>query len=494
MRVLGVARVSTKEQATDAHFSFLSQRTRIADYAQTRGWELVDVIEYVQSGGSNRRELRDILRRVEADRIECVVVNELDRLARDMVSTMLFLEELQRVGCRFASVSDDLDLTTPDGELKMMMLAMFAHYFRRQLSRKVKGGQAERAKQGKRHGERPFGYQPAGDSWAIDSQESEVVQQVYQWYLHEQQGFRAIAKRLNETQVPGQKGRIGTWDARTIERMLRREVYAGDIIYQKWVQTTDREGHRHTQRQTPQIVRDSHPAIIDRETWNATQARLAVRQSLGHRPQHSPYLLSGLVSCGLCGAAMVVLRTGHRRPDGSRDPVYCCRAYHTKGACSTATKIPLDDLEHAVLGALRAELQQVQQHPTPDQIAHWLADDPAVAQAQRDRRQTEQRLQAIPGMLARAEEMTLQGVYTIDEYRSTKSRLQAEQARLQAALQQSLLLPVDAHAVSARLQSLVATFEEVLAGDPDVGRSWIQSLVERIRCHPGRHIEVTWRS
>lgn len=46
----------------------------------------------------------------------------------------MFLKDLQRVRGRFASVSDDLDLTTPDGELKMMMLAMFAPYFCRQSS------------------------------------------------------------------------------------------------------------------------------------------------------------------------------------------------------------------------------------------------------------------------------------------------------------------------------------------------------------------------
>lgn len=493
MRVLGVARVSTKEQATDAHFSFLSQRTRIEEYVGSRHWELVDIVEYVQSGGSNRRELREILARVEREHIECIVVNELDRLARDMVSTMLFLEDLQRVSCRFASVSDDLDLTTPDGELKMMMLAMFAHYFRRQLSRKVKGGQAERAKQGKRHGERPYGYQPHGDSWALDPEESVVVRQVYHWYLHDQLGFRAIAKRLNARQTPGQRGRAGTWDARTVERMLRREAYVGDTIYQKWIQHRDREGHVHQTRQTPQIVRNSHPALIDRETWEAAQQRLAVRKTVGRRSHDSPYLLSGLVRCGACGTSMVVLRTGRRRSDGTRDPVYCCRAYHVKGLCSTATKIALEDLEQAVLATLRDELAQTQNQPTPAQVAAWLGDDPAVAQAQTERRQAEQRIAAIPGMLARAEEMTLQGAYTIEEYRKTKRRLEDERERLEDVLRQPLPITLEPQAVSRRLTSLVSQFEEVLSGDPKEGRPWVQTLIETITCYPERRIEVTWR-
>jgi site-specific DNA recombinase len=493
MRVLGISRVSTKEQATDAHFSFLAQRTRIQEYVAARHGELVDIVEYVQSGGSNRRELREILARVEREQIECIVVNELDRLARDMVSTMLFLEDLQRVGCRFASVSDDLDLTTPDGELKMMMLAMFAHYFRRQLSRKVKGGQAERAKQGKRHGERPYGYRADGDYWAIEADEAAIVRQVYHWYLNDHLGFRAIAKRLNAQGVLGQKGRLGTWDARTVERMLRREAYAGDTIYQKWIQQPDREGHRHLKRNTPQVVRDTHPAIIDRSTWNAAQERLAVRKSLGRRTHDSPYLLSGLVRCGDCGGSMVVLRTGRRGTDGTRDPVYCCRAYHTKGLCSTATKIPLADLEDAVLWALRTELTHAQEQPTPDQVAVWLGDDPVVVQAQAERRKAEQRLTAIPSMLARAEEMTLQGAYTIDEYRTTKQRLEEERERLQGIVNQPLPTTADSGAVARRLQQLIDHYEDVLVGNPAEGRPWVQGLIDTVVCYPERRIEVTWR-
>ena len=152
MEALGCPLLPPQEQADGDRFSIPHQRQRITDYCLQRGCELVDIVEYVQSGGSNYPELQDILRQVQKDHIRVVVVNELDRLARDMVTTLLFLEDLQKVGCRFAAVADDLDLTTPDGELKMMILSVFAHYFRKQLARKVKGGLAERARQGKHHG------------------------------------------------------------------------------------------------------------------------------------------------------------------------------------------------------------------------------------------------------------------------------------------------------------------------------------------------------
>lgn len=39
MRVLGVSRVSTKEQTTHGHFSFMGLGTRIEEYVAARSWE-----------------------------------------------------------------------------------------------------------------------------------------------------------------------------------------------------------------------------------------------------------------------------------------------------------------------------------------------------------------------------------------------------------------------------------------------------------------------
>ncbi|PSR24244.1 MAG: hypothetical protein C7B47_15350 [Sulfobacillus thermosulfidooxidans] len=227
MRALGVARVSTQEQATGDRFSIPHQRQRITEYCIQRGWDLVDVVEYVQSGGSNYRELQEILARVDHEQIRVVVVNELDRLARDMVSTLLFLEDLQKVGCRFAAVADDLDLTTPDGELKMMILSVFAHYFRKQLARKVKGGLAERARHGKHHGGRPpYGFQFNGDKLEPHPEQAPVVRQIYEWYVHEGLGAREIAKRLNVQGIPTQTGR-SQWASTEILRLLRKPANVG---------------------------------------------------------------------------------------------------------------------------------------------------------------------------------------------------------------------------------------------------------------------------
>ncbi|AUW92697.1 hypothetical protein BXT84_00930 [Sulfobacillus thermotolerans] len=429
MRALGVARVSTQEQATGDRFSIPHQRQRITDYCVQRNWDLIDVVEYVQSGGSNYRELQEILQRVEREHIRVVVVNELDRLARDMVSTLLFLEDLQRVGCRFAGVADDLDLTTPDGELKMMILSVFAHYFRKQLARKVKGGLEERARQGKHHGGRPpYGFRFAGDKLEPHPDQAPVVRQIYAWYVHEGIGGREIAKRLNQQEIPTQTG-TSQWGAPEILRLLRRPANAGDLQHGALEFFKERTGVTHKRhRDEPLIVPDAHPALVDRATWEAAQRILQARGQHSGRQADSPYLLSGLVYCGYCGKPMTVIKGGR-----GRKPRYTCRAYHMQGLCQPNT-VAVDAVETAVVEDWLTRMA----HPTAAEVQAWAEWKIAQEHNQRDTRREHQRLTRrlddIQTMRTRAEDALLQGAFTIPQYKEALARIDHEEARITARL------------------------------------------------------------
>ncbi|WP_020374978.1 recombinase family protein [Sulfobacillus thermosulfidooxidans] len=431
MRALGVARVSTQEQATGDRFSIPHQRQRITEYCIQRGWDLVDVVEYVQSGGSNYRELQEILARVDHEQIRVVVVNELDRLARDMVSTLLFLEDLQKVGCRFAAVADDLDLTTPDGELKMMILSVFAHYFRKQLARKVKGGLAERARHGKHHGGRPpYGFQFNGDKLEPHPEQAPVVRQIYEWYVHEGLGAREIAKRLNVQGIPTQTGR-SQWASTEILRLLRKPANVGDLQHGALEFYKERTGVTHKRhREDAVIIRDAHPAIVDRVTWETAQRIMQSRGQRSGRSADSPYLLSGLVFCGYCGKPMTVIKGGR-----NRQPRYSCRSYHMSGLCQPNT-VPVAEVEQAVVDHWLQHMAQ----PTPSEIQAWaewkIGQDRTYDETLRERHRLERRLDELRTMRQRAEDALLQGVFTIPQFQEAQTRLDQEKERIQGRLQQ----------------------------------------------------------
>jgi DNA invertase Pin-like site-specific DNA recombinase len=477
LRALGICRVSTAEQARDTHFSLGHQRRVIAEYCARQGWELVDAVEYVQSGGSNQTELAQILSRVQGEHMHVVVVAELDRLARDMVTTLTFIETLQAQHVGFVSVADQLDLTTPEGELRMMMLSMFAHYFRRQLSHKVRGGQEERFRAGKRHGERPYGYRAAGDTWAIDPEEAAVVRQVYRWYLDDDLGQRAIAKRLNAMGIKTQRGRIGAWDARTIGNMLRREAYCGDTIYQKWRYTRDRRGHLHQTIQTPSIRRDTHPAIIDRRNWERVQARMRDKAHLGPRGQKVARIFSGLCRCGVCGTSMSINR-GH----------YVCRGYITKGTCSRATAIPQTVLEQRVLEALTSLAHAVVR---PEDCAVWIPYDGEWQRWLLGRQQAARERERIAERLRHAQDALLEGTLTGAEYREIATRLRQDDAALARF---DVPLPESCQtSVHQAIQALMVEIQAAQAGQAVLTtRQHVQQVCRQIVVAPDGSIAVSW--
>ncbi len=484
MRALGVARVSTQEQAQGDRFSIPHQRQRIAEYCVQREWDLVDVIEYVQSGGSNYRDLQNILKRVQTEHIQVIVVNELDRLARDMVSTLLFLEDLQKVSCRFAAVADDMDLTTPDGELKMMILSVFAHYFRKQLARKVKGGLAERARQGKHHGGRPpYGFVFEGDKLAPHPEQAAVVRQIYAWYVHEGIGGREIAKRLNAQGIPTQTGR-GTWATPEVVRLIRRPANVGDLQHGELEFIKERTGvtHKH-HREDPLIVQDAHLAIVDRPTWDAAQRLLESRAGSG-RQADSPYLLSGLVYCGLCGRTMVPV-------GGRKKPRYVCRGYHMSGVCS-ANSLAVPKVENAVVNDWLARLEQ----PSAADIHGWvrqrMAQEMNQTDTERERRRLERRLGELPAMRQRAEDALLQGAFTVPQFKEAQARMEQEAARLREALRaldaerRRPPSTEEALRLEAELAAAPTAFRE--AATVRVRRELLQRYVTRVEIRSG---EVT---
>ena len=76
----------------------------------------------------------------------------------------------------------------------------------------------------------PYGYDWNGDQMVINPKQAKTIKQIFTYALSGQ-GTSAIARRLNEDQVPTKKG--GHWNATTVKGILRNEKYTGDCLFQK---------------------------------------------------------------------------------------------------------------------------------------------------------------------------------------------------------------------------------------------------------------------
>ncbi len=126
-RLLGYARVSTEDQATDAQTDELNAAGCAAIY-QEHG-----------SGASRARpELARLMREIRPG--DVLVVVRLDRLARSVSHLLDVIEQLEESGAHFRSLRDPIDTSTPQGMFSLQVLGAVAQLERALISERTKAG------------------------------------------------------------------------------------------------------------------------------------------------------------------------------------------------------------------------------------------------------------------------------------------------------------------------------------------------------------------
>jgi len=197
-------------------------------------------------------------------------------------------------------------------------------------------------------------------------------------YLNQRLGARGIAQWLNEN---GYRTRFGRpWSHMGVLTVLRNEAYLGKVNF--------RGAHHQA----------NHPALIDQDSFDATQRLLTERgeDHVRRRAEASDYLLSGLLVCGQCGKHFIGTAAHGKR---QRYRYYTCnsRLRHGSTEC-TADRLPAEELDDALIEAL---LNTYDDTALLDQA---LAD--ARARHEADEPQRGQELAAIDVEMRRTEEST----------------------------------------------------------------------------------------
>lgn len=260
------------------------------------------------------------------------------RLTRSIVGLMTIVEQLEATCVALKSATEPIDTQGPVGRM-LQLLVIFAEFERNLLIVCVTAGFERKAAHGEwLTGRRPYGYHldTSAKTLTVHDDEAAVVQAIVGKYVDERLGATATAI-VNWLDDTGRRTRYGNfWTGRGVLRLVRNPVYVGQI------------------RHGGTLHDGKHDAILDRHLFNQPQALLDERgaESAVEQPTESEYLLSGLTRCNSCGGAFI--GAGARgRSDYYR--YYTCRSRQTKGArACTAQRLPTDDLERRVIGALLA--------------------------------------------------------------------------------------------------------------------------------------------
>lgn len=391
----------------------------IKDWADKNNYYLPDEYIFIDKGISGRRaDKRPDFQRMIAmaksnpSPFDAILLWKFSRFARNQEESIVY-KSILRNKCNVdvisvtESISDDIY-----GGLIERIIEWMDEFYSIRLSEDVFRGMTENALRGNFQSSPAFGYKVEKKKQppVIVEDEAQIVRTIFNLYVSSAMGFYDIAKRLNTLGYKTKRG--NTFEARTIKYILQNPIYKGYLRwnYQKSATHEINDESEWIIRKAPQI-----PVIISEELWNNANDRIKreYRPRGGKPVSQKRHWLSGLVKCSSCGASLSTSVSKDKRYGRTYINFQCYR--YLKGKCLESHSISEKKLVPLVLNTLETDMNK--SYIEYEYIQDNIDDQEDTFKVQ---------LKRLDSREARIKEAYLNGVDTIDEYKSNKEQLKKE--------------------------------------------------------------------
>jgi site-specific DNA recombinase len=501
-------RMSKDEQEN----SIARQQGQGYPYAARLGYELTR--EYKDEGiagwksGDDRPDFQRMLQDAQRGLFSVILCDDVDRFGRfDMHKYGAVVDRLRDAGVRLETVAQGpIDWDDTLSQINDAIRMVFKREQSNDTARRILTRFIQMAKEGKWvAGTIPYGYAKDPKTLHLipgDPHKVEVVQWIFRTYAERDVFLRWLAEELhrrgvpNPSDKPNKKGEY-RWTGSCLGKLLRNRNYLGDLHWNKAARGEFQEviadkvvkrkekGQKRRGEADLIIVPSTHPALIDRDTFEKVQARLD-----GNLERRTPqrgggnWLLSGLLVCGHCGAPLVG-KSNWGSNVKKRKPIYVCNAYMRWGKTACQCHYVY---EAPMLDVLIRKLQR--EFLNPDNLAK-LREELKRQSAKTNRSEASQlarlkrRIEAIDKdvadgnkNMARAKSAdAIEGIAsTIREWRAERDQLARQLADLERGAE---ALPTETEIALAE-QHLWTLREGLEQEDPTLVRAVLREMVDRV--------------
>lgn len=368
-----LARYSTDRQNPD---SIEVQVEKCTDWCDANSIPILGVFADLAVSGmkDTRPQYELMMQQLREERADTVVIYDQSRMFRKMTAWFAFRDELEAMGVAVISVTQPMigkDLRDPTNFLTEGSMALFNQIWALQTRQKVIEKMRYMARSGQHTGGRvPLGYQIEDGRLAVCESEAQLVRRIFREYA-DGLPYREIIAGLNADGLTTKSGK--PFGSNSLHDMLKNEKYIGTLIYGKVPKRANGSRNSHAPAAADCIrLEDAIPAIVDRDTWEKVQVKMAQnqRQNAGRPATVREYPLKGKVFCGECKSSMSVTKSKYRYY------YYACSGKQRLHNCDMMP-IKVDELENAVAQAVRDVLGK------PGNTRHLIE----ILRAERDRLQ-----------------------------------------------------------------------------------------------------------
>ena len=399
-------RVSTDDQT---ELSPDSQIKNIREYAKSHDMIVPDEYIFRDDGISGRTTAK----RPEFNRMiatakqktkpfECILVWKFSRFARNREDAVVYKSMLKKLGIDVVSISEPVG----DDKMSVLIEAMIEamdEYYSINLAEEASRGMLEALSRGRCVNSYPFGYKMKDKELIIDPETASIVRRIYEEFIGGK-AIISIARDLTAEGIRTLKGK--PFENRTVDYILQNPVYKGYLRYTPGGIGSKRRYHDVDTK----IFKGNHEPIIPPDMWDKAAERMADiktahRKYCSDMPKKYDLMLRGLLKCSTCGKTMIYSCHGFQ-----------CGEYN-RGKCKVSHYISENRINAAVIDAIRVLNINGDINIVPPKTSK-IEDNTALLIKREENK------------LKRIKDAYLNGIDTLEEYKTNKDKITAEIERL----------------------------------------------------------------
>lgn len=326
-------RVSTEEQAINGD-SLRTQREELTKYALKNGFHIYGIYEDDGFSATNlkRPALQRLLKDVEQNKINRILITKLDRLSRGVRNYYKVLDILDEHGVFWQTVFEKYDSSTASGRLHINIMLSVAENESAQTSERIRSVFKTKVESKELiSGKIPIGLKKLDKKLVVDETKKQVVLDAFQFYKETTSAYQTFQKldlKYPELQLNYMR----------VYRMLTNKLYIG-------IKKT-RYGD----------IEDFCPAVIDKTEFENTQRLLNKNARKPSSNNSGGYIFQGLLKCAECGYKLGG-KFYSKNPDSSKY-YYICKRHHLAKKCSCNVNFNETKIEEKLLQEFNIQLQK----------------------------------------------------------------------------------------------------------------------------------------
>ena len=315
-------RLSKDDLNTDCSKSIENQIKGLTEYCNENKIKIFEIFsDDGYSGGSfDRPAFKDMIKKMEQNKFNTIVVKDLSRLGRSFVHVGEYIENVfPNNNIRFISVSDNYDSLTYKDDESIVIRSFLNDYYLKECKKKAQAAVRKRSSSKPMSTGGIYGYKyDENKNLIIDDRAALIVQEIFERYSNKEKPIN-ICNDLTNRKIPTlayqsiinygkNRFRIKEenkykWELHMLRRVLTNIEYTGVAVNREKIF----KNGKWYKNENPILIEDSIPQIITKELFDKAQA---VRNNKNFKKSDdlNSLRLKGVIYCKKCNKPMRYIR------------------------------------------------------------------------------------------------------------------------------------------------------------------------------------------